>query len=480
MEEKDTRTPQANSPQHKPNGKNFHRHKKGKHFSQNRGGQNLQNKGEQGAHQTQNNGAFRHVSADAAFGMTAESKPSVAQNHASDAQNQQNRAPHGRKNRRDRRNRGRFDRQNQTKAPLTEEAATPEADVAQELPIAEEVPQEQILPPVEEVVQIAQPLAEEEATEVPEADKAPVEMTEIVGVHFKHTAKVYYFDPNGLNLDRYQKVIVQTANGNEYGEVTVANRMIATSELVLPLRPVLRVATEEDEKRHGENADREIEAYNACVAKIAEHKLEMKLVDTEMSFDRTKLLFYYTAEERVDFRELVKELAAAFHTRIEMRQIGIRDEAKMLGGLGICGRPFCCSTFLPDFAQVSIKMAKEQNLSLNSAKISGACGRLMCCLRYEHSTYEAELKITPKVDSLVTTADGDGVVTESNPLTGLLKVRLDGEENTRVYAREAVVVNGHQKGASRRPDPRKALAQKQENANEKGQNEEKNNQNRKK
>lgn len=462
----------------KQNGANFHRRRRGKHRPHQGQVQNAQNKGQ---NQGQN-GDIRHVSADKAFSMGEPVGASPARVQVQNAPQNQDQQNQGKKNFHKKNHRNRQRHHNGERASQAQEQVKIEQTLSES--VEEEViapTNEQAVAPIVEKAHEQAESAEEISTEsAPAVSQEPQEKTEIVGVHFKHTARVYYFDPNGLQIRRGAHVIVQTANGNEYGEVSVSNRMIPTADLVLPLRPVLREATEEDEKRHAENADREIEAYNDCVARIANHKLDMKLVDTEMSFDRSKLLFYFIADERVDFRELVKELACAFHTRIEMRQIGIRDEAKMLGGLGICGRPFCCSTFLPDFAQVSIKMAKEQNLSLNSAKISGACGRLMCCLRYEHSTYEQELKITPKVDSLVTTADGDGVVTESNPLTGLLKVRLDGEENTRVYARESVVVNGHQKGASRRTDPRNQKAKEADQSAENTQGDVKNNQNRKK
>ncbi len=289
---------------------------------------------------------------------------------------------------------------------------------------------------------------------------------EVVGVHFRRGSKVYYFDPCGMEISKGTHVITQTANGIEYCEVVMGNKKVPAKEVFQPLRPVLRIATAEDDQRDRENRDKEVEAYNTCVECIANHALDMKLVEAELAFDHSKLLFYFISENRVDFRNLVKELAGIFHLRIELRQIGIRDEAKMLGGLGVCGRPFCCSTFLPDFAQVSIKMAKEQNLSLNSAKISGTCGRLMCCLRFEHATYEEELKITPKVDSIVQTADGEGVVAESNPLTGLLKVRsrANPEDALKVYAREAVTVLGYQKGLSQ-----KMLQEKNQKSDEKKQ-----------
>lgn len=274
----------------------------------------------------------------------------------------------------------------------------------------------------------------EENEENPEDDVTPeaentvpqsAERVEIVGIKFRKKGKTYYFDPAGFELSDDDRVIVDTARGQEYGYTAVSNRKVNASEIVSPLRRVLRMAEEEDTIIHEENLKKEIEAYNNCIALIDQHQLDMKLIDVEFAFDRSKLLFYFSAEGRVDFRDLVRDLASLFHTRIEMRQIGIRDEAKILGGLGICGRPFCCSSFLSDFVQVSVKMAKEQNLSLNSAKISGACGRLMCCLRYEYDTYLKERAITPKVGARVMSPDGLGVVTEANPLTGIVKVKLD-------------------------------------------------------
>ena len=226
-----------------------------------------------------------------------------------------------------------------------------------------------------------------------------------------------------LNLG--EKVIVETARGVECGSVVIANRKVDDSQIVAPLKPIIRRATESDLAQLEENARKEKEAFQICLEKIAQHKLQMNLVDVEYTFDNNKVLFYFTADGRIDFRELVKDLAAIFRTRIELRQIGVRDEAKMLGGLGICGRPFCCSSFLGDFQPVSIKMAKEQGLSLNPTKISGACGRLMCCLKYEQDAYESLIRITPKVGSLVQTPDGRGVVVEANLLTGMLKVAMD-------------------------------------------------------
>ena len=250
------------------------------------------------------------------------------------------------------------------------------------------------------------------------------EMTEVIGVRFRSSGKIYYFDNCGNTYPLGCHAIVDTARGMEYGEVAMTNRMVPTSELVLPLRQALRIATPEDDRHYAENKQKEADAAEVWNKKVAQHNLEMKLIDIECTFDNSKILFYFTAEGRVDFRDLVKDLASVFRCRIELRQMGIRDEAKILGGLGVCGRPFCCHSFLPDFVQVSIKMAKEQNLSLNSAKISGACGRLMCCLRYEYDTYLEEAKLTPKVDSLVKTPDGIGTVVEAKPLLGLVKVQL--------------------------------------------------------
>lgn len=226
-------------------------------------------------------------------------------------------------------------------------------------------------------------------------------MTEIIGVRFKSIGKVYYFSPGEYKLNIGDKVIVETARGVECGSVVLANKSVEDDQIVAPLKPVIRTVTEEDEKQIEKNKLKEREAFEICQRRIAHYKLNMSLVDVECTFDCSKLLFYFTSDNRVDFRELVKDLASAFHTRIELRQIGVRDEAKMLGGLGICGRQFCCSSFLGEFQPVSIKMAKEQSLSLNPTKISGACGRLMCCLKYEQDGYEYFLKITPKVGALV-------------------------------------------------------------------------------
>lgn len=250
-------------------------------------------------------------------------------------------------------------------------------------------------------------------------------MTEVIGIRFKSVGKVYYFDPSGIKFAVGSRAIVETARGIECGEVVLANRLVEDESIVNPLKSVIRAATTEDVEKVAENRRKEKEAFRICLKKIIEHNLDMKLIDVEYTFDNNKVLFYFTADGRVDFRELVKDLASVFRTRIELRQIGVRDEAKMLGGLGVCGKPFCCSTFLGDFQPVSIKMAKEQGLSLNPTKISGTCGRLMCCLKYEQDAYEDLLKHTPKVGAYVGTTDGNGTVEDLNLLTGWLKVRLE-------------------------------------------------------
>ena len=250
-------------------------------------------------------------------------------------------------------------------------------------------------------------------------------MAIIIGVRFKEVGKVYYFDPKDIQFEENDSVIVETARGLECGTVALGNKDVPEEEIVRPLKPVIRKATPQDLKTLEDNKRKEVNAFNICLDKIEKHKLEMKLVDVEYTFDGGKILFYFTADGRVDFRELVKDLASVFRTRIELRQIGVRDEAKMLGGLGMCGRPFCCNSFMGDFQPVSIKMAKEQGLSLNPVKISGTCGRLMCCLKHEQDAYEHLLRVTPKVGAIVETDEGRGTVVENNLLTGQLKVRLD-------------------------------------------------------
>ena len=250
-------------------------------------------------------------------------------------------------------------------------------------------------------------------------------MAEVIGVRFKEVGKVYYFDPNGIQMKKGDMAIVETARGVECGEVAMENREIEDKDIVHPLKKMIRKATQGDLKKEEENRKKERHAFEICEKKILDHKLEMKLVDVEYTFDNNKILFYFTADGRVDFRELVKDLASVFRTRIELRQIGVRDEAKMMGGLGICGRPFCCTSFLGEFQPVSIKMAKEQGLSLNPVKISGTCGRLMCCLKYEQAAYSDLLRTTPKNGAVVNTPEGRGVVVDVNLLTGMLKVRMD-------------------------------------------------------
>ena len=255
-------------------------------------------------------------------------------------------------------------------------------------------------------------------------------MVEIIGVRFKSGGKQYYFDPAGLEVQPGQGVIVETSRGLEYGECAQGNTQVEEETVVQPLRPLVRIATEEDEKTVEKNREKEAKAFQICQEKIAAHGLEMKLVEAEYSFEGNKVLFFFTAEGRVDFRALVKDLASTIHARIELRQIGVRDEAKMLGGLGICGRPFCCAQFLDEFQPVSIKMAKTQNLSLNPTKISGTCGRLMCCLKYEQEAYEDLVKHTPKQESFVETPDGAGTVSSVNLLRQQVQVRLDSAPDT--------------------------------------------------
>ena len=254
-------------------------------------------------------------------------------------------------------------------------------------------------------------------------------MIKVVGVRFKKAGKIYYFDPADMNIQKDTYVVVETARGIEFGECVIGIKEINGNDIVSPLKSVLRIATNEDIEKHFKNKDKEKDAFDICLKKIQEHGLTMKLIDVEYTFDNNKVIFYFTADGRVDFRDLVKDLATIFKTRIELRQIGVRDEAKMLGGLGPCGRPMCCSSFLGDFASVSIKMAKEQNLSLNPTKISGICGRLMCCLNYEQSTYEDIRKRMPKVGSIVKTSEGTGEVFSNNIVKESIKVKLKkGEE----------------------------------------------------
>lgn len=277
------------------------------------------------------------------------------------------------------------------------------------------------------------------AHEFPAPEQVPVpeeKTVEVIGVRFRTGGKVYYFAPGETAFAAGDHAIVETVRGVEYGEVALGNKLVGESEVVFPLKSVIRKATPEDDRRDAENRRLEEEAKPVWFEKVAKNGLNMQLVDVEYTHDNSKLCFYFTADGRVDFRELVKDLAGVFHTRIELRQIGVRDEAKLFGGLGSCGRPFCCNTFLPDFAQVSIKMAKEQNLSLSSAKISGACGRLMCCLRFEQDTYEREYATFPKVDTIVETPKGRGVIVESSFLTGRIKVRMNDDQTVKTFGKD--------------------------------------------
>ena len=258
----------------------------------------------------------------------------------------------------------------------------------------------------------------------------PQEDVEVVDIQFRPGQKIYFFDPDGVTYNPGDHVIMDTARGAEYGICTGGNHKIPPKEVVAPLRKILRLATAQDERIVEENRAKEKKAYDVCLQKIADHGLDMQLVSAEVAFDGSKILFYFTADERVDFRELVKNLASVFHTRIELRQIGVRDKAKMVGGLGICGRPFCCASFLEDFQPVSIKMAKTQNLSLNPTKISGTCGRLMCCLKYEQDAYEDLIRTSPKMESFVDTPEGRGTVVEIDLLRQRVKVRMEDAPET--------------------------------------------------
>ena len=279
-----------------------------------------------------------------------------------------------------------------------------------------------------------------------------IQTVEVVDIQFRPGQKIYFFDPDGAVYHVGDHVIIDTARGAEFGVCAGGNHRITQKEVVAPLRKVLRRATAQDERVIAENRAKEKRAYEVCLQKIQEHGLDMQLVSAEVAFDGSKILFYFTADERVDFRELVKNLATVFHTRIELRQIGVRDKAKMVGGLGICGRPFCCASFLDDFQPVSIKMAKTQNLSLNPTKISGTCGRLMCCLKYEQEAYEDLLRTCPKVDSFVDTPEGRGTVVEVSLLRQRVKVRMeDSPETISVFANSDIAVL--RSGKAKKNDP---------------------------
>ena len=278
------------------------------------------------------------------------------------------------------------------------------------------------------------------------------ETVEVVDIQFRPGQKIYFFDPDGMTFQTGDHVVMDTARGAEFGICAGGNHTISTRDVVAPLRKILRKANAQDERINAENRSREKRAFEICMQKIGHHGLDMQLVSAECAFDGSKILFYFTADERVDFRELVKDLAGVFHTRIELRQIGVRDKAKMVGGLGICGRPFCCASFLDDFQPVSIKMAKTQNLSLNPTKISGTCGRLMCCLKYEQDTYESLIRTSPKAESFVDTPDGRGTVVEADILRQRVKVRMEeNPETVNVYANEDIAVL--RSGKARKNDP---------------------------
>ena len=285
-----------------------------------------------------------------------------------------------------------------------------------------------------------------------ELNNIPEQSVEVVDIQFRPGQKIYYFDPDGKTFRPGDHVIIDTARGAEYGICAGGNHRTAQKDVVAPLRRVLRKATAQDERVAADNRAKEKKAYDICMEKIAEHGLDMQLVSAEVAFDGSKILFYFTADERVDFRELVKNLASIFHTRIELRQIGVRDKAKMVGGLGICGRPFCCASFLDDFQPVSIKMAKTQNLSLNPTKISGTCGRLMCCLKYEQDAYEDLIRSSPKLESFVDTPEGRGTVVEIDLLRQRVKVRMeDSPETVNVFANADIAVL--RSGKAKKNDP---------------------------
>ena len=278
------------------------------------------------------------------------------------------------------------------------------------------------------------------------------ETVQVVDIQFRPGQKIYYFDPNGLTCKQGDHVIIDTARGPEFGICAGGNHTIPAKDVVSPLRNILRLATAHDEKVMEENRRKEKRAFDLCMEKIQEHKLDMQLVSAEYAFDGSKILFFFTADERVDFRELVKQLAGMLHTRIELRQIGVRDKAKMVGGLGICGRPFCCASFLDDFQPVSIKMAKTQNLSLNPTKISGTCGRLMCCLKYEQDAYEDLIRSSPKLESVVDTPDGRGTVIELDLLRQRVKVRMEEHpESISVFANTEIAILRN--GKAKKNDP---------------------------
>ncbi len=404
-------------------------------------------KGEERPPRQKQNNKNRDRKASQGQGQEPAQKPQKNNKPSGEQKNEKKEGDNGKKNRRGgRRHDGKKKNDNQNRLYDPYEAVTPAEMSLDELRsrIVLRPSDAKVEQPVEEPVNVSLRWEEVMGGAAPQGEpvEEEVERVEIVGIRFRSAAKTYYFDPHGIQAKKGEFAIVETARGPEFGEVSIENTRIKASEVVSPLRPVIRIASQEDIRHHEENRSREGDALKLCAERIAAHKLDMKLIDVQYAFDNSKLLFYFTSEGRVDFRDLVKDLASLFRTRIELRQIGIRDEAKMLGGIGACGRPLCCATFLPDFAQVSIKMAKEQGLSLNSAKISGVCGRLMCCLRYETESYAAEIKLTPPVDSTVKTEDGVGTVIGTNPIAGTVKVLLSDTPDTppKQYHRDSVTV----------------------------------------
>ena len=279
-------------------------------------------------------------------------------------------------------------------------------------------------------------------------------MTKVISVKFKEGGRAYYFDPENVAFKVGDNIIVETANGSAFGTVSKANHEVPDEAIMPPLKKVVRMADEKDFKRVKENAEKEKQAFKICEEKIANHKLDMKLIDVEYTFDGGKIIFFFTSDNRVDFRELVKDLAAQFHTRIELRQIGVRDEARMLGGIGICGQPYCCKRFLDDFQPVSIKMAKEQGLSLNPTKISGSCGRLMCCLKYEQESYDYLISITPALGSTVKSPEGVGTVIDVNMITGNLIVKPKDEDGIpfKTHRDRVKVLSGKKKSPAKKEE----------------------------
>ena len=420
-------TPREGGEKGKGRHRNRHRHNKGRQAIQN------------------GTGERRHE---------APQKPKVAERPAEERkapQNQPQKGPEGGKRRRDRHKKrdNRPLRQSEPKAPETvaEKAPATEApldntfSLFEGLSAAPKTPKEDSPAVDTKEFEVDIATAAYLVEDIPHGFPAPGgNVVEVVGVRFRQSGKVYFFAPGEHRFRIGEAAIVDTARGEEFGEVVMLNRKMAEKDIVQPLRHVLRRATEADIAHNAENRKKEAEALRLCAEKIAAHKLEMKLVDAQYTFDNSKLLFYFTSEGRVDFRDLVRDLAGVFRTRIELRQIGIRDEARLIGGLGLCGRPFCCTTFLSDFGQVSVKMAKEQGLAINTSKTSGCCGRLICCLRYEQESYAKEAALTPPKNSRVNTPEGEGTVVESTPISGLLRVKLDkaAEEAPKVFHRDDV------------------------------------------